>query len=105
MKCPNCGSELHYVDDDRVKVGWNGDCNCYFQYTDKQIEDWNKQLEYQQRLDNVLKHFEDRFDNTKHFDNELIKLWYDGEFHLIGSTYKPTLGTVEYIFKDLGVMD
>jgi NAD-dependent DNA ligase len=117
MKCPKCGSEMIKRKSLGVYSCTNGRC-----YNNESIEDmeFNSPLAksvvefaqnvvdtYQQRLDNVLKHFEDVIALKKYVVNQYLEITYwNNEFHLsnpIGNV-EISLDTVESLLKDLGVM-
>ena len=124
MKCPKCGSKIkgyhttyYDRDEEHYLTKYNKSCNC----TCWEFDEF-KQLEHQQRLDNVLKHFEKSNEfywkpiltNTK--DGILVSIYHENEtFYLecrntyagnkIQNQKEISFNTVEALLKDLGVME
>jgi hypothetical protein len=126
MKCPKCGSEVHLFklsDKIGIKNKYNEHrypiriCNSCRYQEDKYVYERRIKREhaYQQRLDNVLKHFK-KNDKTNYDDFQYylylgktgITVDYDkGKFLLEDNdlhTVQISLDTVESLLKDLGAM-
>ena len=92
IKCPKCRSEVRHT----IAGYYCNGCDVYF--TAEQLDE----MEHQQRLENVLKHFDDAGDYLC-CKNMIV---YDGEFSFEWD-YKIiyiSLDTVECLLRDLGVM-
>ena len=94
MKCPKCGRGIYEVDG----VFFCRDLTC----------EWHsKNPTYQQRLDNVLKHFKhrDEFYCDLYLYMDLC-LYYDygSKIFLLNDCAEISIHTVESLLKDLGVM-